>query len=213
MPNQYTYKPDYRRKLPHFQPAGAVLFVTSRLAGSIPVSVLRQMKEEAELREKQILLRTNPAEQAKALYEERKRQFGRWDEILDRAPNGPYWLGEPEIAAIVAEALHYRDGRVYVLDAYCIMPNHLHFVFAPQQKEDGSYQPLQTIMHSLKRNTAAKGNKVLGREDAFWQHESYDHVIRDQAEWERIIRYVLDNPVKAGLVNSWEEWPWTYLRQ
>ena len=68
-------------------------------------------------------------------------------------------------------------------------------------------------MMSLKRYTARQCNDILGREGQFWQHESYDHVIRNQAEWERIIKYVLDNPVKAGLVEKWDDWPWTYLRE
>ncbi len=42
--------------------------------------------------------------------------------------------------------------------------------------------------------------------------ESYDHVIRTADELERTIQYVLNNPVKAGLVASWEEWPWSYIK-
>ena len=45
---------------------------------------------------------------------------------------------------------------------------------------------------------------------SFWQAESYDHVVRN-GELERIISYVLENPVKAGLVEDWEQWPYTYL--
>ena len=48
---------------------------------------------------------------------------------------GPLWLGEPRIAELVREALHYRDGKVYRLDAFCIMPNHVHIVFAPLLSE------------------------------------------------------------------------------
>ncbi|MAU00364.1 MAG: hypothetical protein CL608_24750 [Anaerolineaceae bacterium] len=62
-------------------------------------------------------------------------------------------------------------------------------------------------MHSLKRYTAVEANKVLGRQGQFWQHESYDHIVRDEAELQRIRQYVLNNPVKAGLVDSAEQWP------
>ena len=92
------------------------------------------------------------------------------------------------------------------------MPNHVHALFRPLEKSDGHYHALQTILHSLKRHTARQANKVLGREGAFWQHESYDHVVRDQKEWERIVAYVINNPVKAGLVENWQDWPWTWLK-
>ncbi len=51
-----------------------------------------------------------------------------------------------------------------------------------------------------------------GAEGAFWQHESYDHVIRNGPELGRIVRYILDNPVAAGLCKNWEDWPWTYVK-
>ncbi|HRO25731.1 MAG TPA: hypothetical protein PLR07_15695, partial [Promineifilum sp.] len=191
--NQYDYRPDYRRNLPHYQPRGAILFVTFRLAGSIPIVVLQRLKAEAEAREQRIRQAGDGPEQQRLLYEERKRQFGRWDDVLDEAKEGPHWLREPRIAAIVYDALCYRDGRVYDLDVFCIMPNHVHAVFAPLVKEDGTYHPLQTIMHSLKRYTAGQGNDALGREGAFWQHESYDHVVRNPDEWGRIVNYVLHN--------------------
>ncbi len=67
-------------------------------------------------------------------------------------------------------------------------------------------------MHSLKRYTAYEANQILGRSGAFWQHESYDHFARDEKELERIIKYVLYNPVKAGLVDDWKSWKWTYCK-
>jgi len=210
--SQYDYKPEYQRNLPHIQPPGAMLFVTFRLAGSIPVEVLRQLKADAAAREKQILQIEDPEEQAAQLYRERKRQFGRWDDVLDSGVYGPDWLRRPEIAAIVAEAMHHRDGKVYDLDSFCIMPTHGHTIFTPLVKDDGSYHALQTIMHSLKLRTALQSNPLLGREGPFWQHESYDHVVRDQRELERIRWYLLNNPVKAGLVETWEAWPWTYWK-
>jgi REP element-mobilizing transposase RayT len=52
----------------------------------------------------------------------------------------------------------------------------------------------------------------LGRSGPFWQHENYDHVIRDEGELERIIQYVIYNPVKAGLTDDWKQWKWTYCK-
>ncbi|MCL4263898.1 MAG: transposase [Anaerolineae bacterium] len=210
--SNYDYKPEYERHLPHIQPPGACLFVTIRLAGSIPIEVLEGLKLEAEERERVIEQTAVATTQPHLRYQEQKRQFGRWDDVLDRAESGPYWLSQPEIATIVVDSLHFLDGDVYEMDAFSVMSNHAHLVFSPLEKEDGSYHALQTIMHSLKRHTAREGNKVLDRKGAFWQHESYDHVVRDRREWERIVAYVLNNPVKAGLVERWEDWPWSYLK-
>ncbi len=67
-------------------------------------------------------------------------------------------------------------------------------------------------MHMLKGYSAHEANGVLKRQGKFWQAESYDHFVRDGAELERIIYYVVNNPVKAGLVDDWDQWPWTYWK-
>jgi REP element-mobilizing transposase RayT len=95
---------------------------------------------------------------------------------------------------------------MYLLDAYCVMPNHVHLVCTPLSNEYGEI-PLSKIMHSFKGSTARQANLVLGRQGAFWQHESYDHVVRDPEELRRIVNYVLDNPLRAGLPERW-----TYCR-
>ena len=67
----------------------------------------------------------------------------------------------------------------------------------------------QRICKGRNQHTALECNRRLGREGAFWQHESYDHWIRDAEEMERILLYVDGNPVKAGLVESPEDWPFS----
>ncbi len=82
----------------------------------------------------------------------------------------------------------------------------------PRLRRDLRHSDLHKIMQSLKRPTARQANLLLGREGAFWQDESYDHVIRDNDEYIRIINYVLENPVKAGLASKWDEWQWNYCK-
>lgn len=72
---------------------------------------------------------------------------------------------------------------------------------------------LYRILQSLKAYTARRANEIIGQKGAFWQHESYDHVVRNGKELERIIDYVLHNPVKAGKVSSREQWRWSYCRK
>ena len=83
----------------------------------------------------------------------------------------------------------------------------------PAQTNSLCYNSLSSIMQSLKGYTARKANQILGRSGAFWQHESYDHCVRNPNELKRIITYVLNNPVKIGLVDEWKKWQWSYYRQ
>ena len=205
------YRFNYRRNLPHYQPEQATLFVTFRLAGSIPMVVLRQLAEEHEQAIAALKHQPESAKRDEQLYLEQRRAFGKWDAALDALDNSPRWLEDPRVAQLVADSLHYRHSRVYHLDVFCIMPNHGHVVFAPLVKEDGAFHSLAAIMHSLKRHTARQANLILGREGDFWQHESYDHIVRDPEEHQRIVAYVLNNPVKAGLVQEWQDWPWSYF--
>lgn len=207
-----AYKYLYRKNLPHIQPPGATLFVTIRLAGSIPSAVQQQLLEEARRSEKALERVSNSRERARQAYLEQRRMFGKWDAVLDASPSGPRWLSDPRVAQLVVDSLHYRDARVYELDTFCVMSNHVHVVFTPLRKEGETYHALPAIMHSLKRHTARQANLLLERQGQFWQHESYDHVVRDEAELQRIIRYVLNNPVEARLVTQWDEWPWTYCK-
>jgi len=206
------YQLFYRRHLPHIQPPGATLFITFRLAGSIPVEVRQQLLAEAKRVDAILAHIQDRQERASRAYLEQRRLFGRWDAALDTAQSGPFWLRDPRIARLMVESLHHREGRVYDLDAFCVMPNHVHVVFTPLAKADGTYHTMSAIMHSLKRYTARQANLLLGREGSFWQHENYDHVVRDEGEWRRIVLYVLNNPVKAGLVDTWEQWEWTYCK-
>ena len=88
------------------------------------------------------------------------------------------------------------------------MSNHLHLVVVLAEHETGLMRKLQ----QFKSYTAIQANRVLRRSGQFWHRESYDHIIRDAAELERVVAYVLNNPVKAGLVQEWQEWPYTYWK-
>jgi REP element-mobilizing transposase RayT len=140
------------------------------------------------------------------------RLFSEWDDALDTSDTHVDYLSNSCIANLVSESIHYRDGKVYDLIAFCIMPNHIHLVFTPLEETPEKYYSLSKIMHSLKRHTAREANKFLGRWGEFWQHENYDHFVRDETELERIVKYVLYNPVKAGLVKEQSDWKWTYCK-
>jgi putative DNA methylase len=66
-----------------------------------------------------------------------------------------------------------------------------------------------SFMRSLKGFTAREINKTLGLSGALWQKESYDHWVRNEDEFDKIRRYIENNPVKAGLVSKPEDFPWS----
>ncbi|HTP12246.1 MAG TPA: transposase, partial [Bacteroidota bacterium] len=145
--------------------------------------------------------------------------FVDYEEALERCIPGEKWLSDERIADLIAGSIRYRDGRDYDIAAYCVMPNHVHLVIGTGEHDlfkpvgqigNLSNKPFSKIMQSLKRYTATQANNILCRSGKFWQDESYDHIVRDEAEFEHVVEYVIYNPVKAGLVKRWRDWKWTY---
>jgi REP element-mobilizing transposase RayT len=83
------------------------------------------------------------------------------------------------------------------------MPNHVQLLILPKE-------PLPVITRWLKGSTARSANRLLGRTgQPFWQEESFDRWVRNDREFERIARFIEENPVSAGLVNAAALWPWS----
>lgn len=198
----------YYRNLPHYQPSCATFFVTYRLAGSLPVAVINRLKQEFRQQCQVIQKNGKPRpSQKEAIYIQRKRYFAKFDEHLHRNMNEPYWLRDENLAKIVADSLHFLAQEYFDLWAYCIMSNHVHILISLFPAAPRLYK----VMQKHKRSTAIEGNKVLRRTGQFWARESYDHVVRKDGEFGRILAYILNNPVKAGLVEDWQAWQGSYL--
>jgi putative transposase len=193
----------YRRRLPHIQIAGATYFVTFRLMNSLPVDVLEKLAENSGQ------IKSLPVDER---HSAQRRWFEKFDDYLDQCLYGEKYLHNEKVVEVLSDSLHRRNGNAYELLSFCIMPNHVHAIFTPLEHSQGRYHSLTEILHSLKRNSAKQANKILGRTGAFWQDESYDHIIRDNAELERVVQYVLYNPVKAGLTDDWTKWKGSYYK-
>jgi REP element-mobilizing transposase RayT len=180
----------HRRNLPHLYFNDGIYFITSRLINSIPMEKLEQLKNETK----------NISD------EKQKRLFEKYDALMNSDEYGEKYLKNPKCAEIVKDTLHYPDGKEYKLICYCIMPNHFHLVFELLQNNKG----ISKIMQSIKRISARDCNTILSRSGAFWQDESFDRWVRDEKELYFVIRYILLNPVTAGLVNDWKDWKYTY---
>ena len=218
--NPYAEIRQTQNRLPHWQQMGAVYFVTFRLGGSLPKEIVMQLKGAQAKNETLLIDVKDEGERKQKVFQQRKKYFAKFDEYLDKASNGPRWMQDDRIAKIVAEAIHFRDGKDYELLVYCIMPNHVHMVFTVERfaeslasvRDSVSHYIVTDIIGSLKKHTALEANKVLQRSGAFWQHESYDHVVRTEKELGNIIYYVLNNPVSAHLVSDWKKWKWSYCK-
>lgn len=181
--------------LPHWTKEGGTYAVTFRLADSLPESVLREIRAE----------RARTIERAESMGRPMSQgELNRLEELCSErveafldAGHGECHLRDPRIASLVRGALSFFDAERYVIHAWTVMPNHVHAVFTPVVS-------LPSIMKSWKGFTSKEANKVLGRRGQFWQHESYDRLIRGEAEFVRQSRYVLQNPESAGLL----AWPW-----
>jgi putative transposase len=131
-------------------------------------------------------------------------------------------LAQPAAASEVESCLRHFAGERYDLLAFVVMPSHFHWVFHPrenwvlagveeqrQARKPAPRTPRERIMKSMKGYSAYQCNRLLGLHGKFWQDESYDHVVRNDDELHRIIDYVENNPVKAGLVQRREDWRWS----
>ena len=92
------------------------------------------------------------------------------------------------------------------------MPDHVHMAFTPLADDDGPIS-LHEIFQKVKSESAHKVNKRLGRSGVVWQHESFDHVLRHEESLAAKLDYMVQNPVRAGLVQAAEQYQWLWLEK
>lgn len=172
--------------------------MTTRLCGSLPASSLEDTEKTLS---KDSLYKSSDI----SLMNKQQQRFLFYEEILDSATNGPRWLADPRVAKAWQDALMFFHGKRYVVICSTVMSNHVHFIFT-----DLTY-PIGKIMGSIKGFSAKSSNRILGREGQFWQREFFDRLIRNESDLRSKIRYVLNNPVKAGIVSHWEDFEFNYL--
>ena len=107
---------------------------------------------------------------------------------------GACHLRRPDVRTQIECCLLHLDGTRYDVDAFVLMPNHVHAIIAPR---DG--YNLSTLLKGIKGVSANRCNKLLGSKASFWMDESYDHIVRDPKELGTFRDYIAENPGKARL--------------
>jgi putative transposase len=176
--------------LPHLELENSTYFVTFRLAGTLPHKLLEEFRAEREaivdgLQEQNRKLTDHEQQRLKYLESTNIQRY------LDKGI-GDCWLKEPPVAEMVKQSINYFDGSRYVSHAFCIMPNHLHWLLTPicKSRSSESNSPLISIMQSIKSYTSHQANKLLKRTGSFWSKEYYDHLLRSSEQFGRLVVYV-----------------------
>ncbi|MFK7735522.1 MAG: transposase [Pirellulaceae bacterium] len=209
-----------RRTLPHVDVDGKPVFITACLKGSFSAVGLRKIRKYRE----ELSQRATPENMTTQEWglKKHKLTFKLVDSLLD-GKSPVVHLKDARLAKVVQDAfLHFADKR-YRLYAFVVMPSHHHWVFLPNEewvselagKPAGKKirkTPREVISHSIQSYTALQCNRILGSSGPFWQTETFDHFARDEPELMRIIHYVEQNPVVAGLAANAEDYRWSSAR-
>lgn len=183
--------------LPHWTCDSAIYHVSFRLADALPATI-----RDGWLRERKAIVAVAMQLGRELSEDEEKRLDYLYSERVAKAldaGHGTCCLARHDVAPLIAQALCHFAGDRYLLHAWCIMPNHVHAIVQPSAGHE-----LSAIVHSWKSFTAHTVNRILGRSGALWQHDAYNRIIRSAKEYRFQLRYVWENPDKAGLA----DWPW-----
>jgi carbamoylphosphate synthase large subunit/REP element-mobilizing transposase RayT len=178
-----------RRHLPHCEQPGATYFVTFRLADAIASDVLAQWREE---RTEWLKFHPQPWDwkSAREYMRRFEEQRERW---LDQG-HGSCLLRDRRVQQSIVENLLHFDRHRYVLDAFVVMPNHLHVIVKPLHGNS-----LSDILHSWKSFTGNRINDLMDRKGPVWMEESFDTIVRDWKHLTACREYIALNPQRANL--------------
>ncbi|EDM25635.1 hypothetical protein LNTAR_25115 [Lentisphaera araneosa HTCC2155] len=200
----------------HYDACDKYQMITYRLADSLPNEVLKQPGAP---------LKRLGAPHSNADESTQKRKLT--ESLLDQS-YGSCILQDPKVAQQQIEAWTYFDRERYELIAYVVMPNHVHLMIKTYNE-----WPISKLVPSWKKHVTYyvqkdkelwgeysksylifKANSTLEHKDPstkvyLWQQEYWDRFIRDENHFQNSIRYIMKNPIKAGLADSIEAWPWS----
>ena len=115
------------------------------------------------------------------------------------------WMEDPLNREVLLSAMHrVKDKHPFRHFAHVIMPDHMHWLFAPGEPTDFS-----VIVAALKRDVTWRLKEQGKLDGPLWQNRFYDHVIRDENDFARHLDYIHFNPVKHGVAVSPCSYAWS----
>ncbi|MGX9367227.1 REP-associated tyrosine transposase [Desulfoplanes sp. PS50] len=194
-----------RGYLPHFDYPGLLQMITYHLADSLPASALARLRKGLE----------NMPKEARPL-EQRKRIESWIDDGY-----GSCVLKKPKISGMIIENWQHHAGLRYDLIAWTVMPNHIHVLIRVYEGQSlarivqgwkgYSGKKIREMTTGVQRTQYAEQTLGVPRKETMpvWHREYWDRFIRDEKHFTNVIRYIENNPVKAGLVGKATDWPWS----
>jgi REP element-mobilizing transposase RayT len=176
-------------RLPHWQQAGAVYFLTFRMADAVPPRLRNQWANDREA-----WLSLHPEPWTPEVELEYHQRFSAEIERCLDSGHGACFLNRPGSARIVSETLRHFEGERVIMISFVVMPNHVHALFV--QNPDWA---LEKVIQSWKGFSARQVNKLLTRSGHFWQRDYFDRLVRDEKHFANCVRYIRRNPEKARL--------------
>jgi putative transposase len=128
-------------------------------------------------------------------------------------------LLSPEERDLVLRSVLYGHQRMqYDLYVACVMPDHVHLLFEPQIKDEGSdgeaiFWSLSEILHGIKSSVAHRINKLRGETGPVWDKESFDRLIRSESDLHEKFCYICRNPWDSNVVDSNKDYPWLWTEE
>ena len=193
---------------------GYAYFVTVRIADSLPMHIVKQLKDDYQYRVS-IIEKELPEAKDVLIELEKKRYFGKFDQQLDQRIDSSSIFHNRKAIDCFKNVLEEKRGVWYELHAYSILPNHVHFLIDTSiqyQADNQIIKGIPEILSYIKKKAAYDIQTELSINRIIWQKENYFHKISNEREWMNVASYILTNPVKAGLVRSWKNWEHSYLK-
>lgn len=112
----------------------------------------------------------------------------------------------PQARDLVLASCVREHETAYWIDTVVVMPDHVHTIVMPYETTN-----LASVLRRIKGRSAYQVNRHSGRSGALWQRESFDRMVRSGDNLEKKRVYILENPVRAGLVERWEDYRWIWV--
>lgn len=172
------------RKLPHWFQENKTMFVTFRLADSLPKNKVEEfLADRANMLKEEKRTAGNNTRKAYDIMMMRKMEY-----CLNNG-YGNCILRREDVRNVLVEALYYYNNKEYLLHTFVVMPNHVHILLSSLTNK-----PINNIIGKVKGFTTFQLRKSLGINEDIWQKGIFDRILRNWDEFEKYVDYIANNP-------------------